>query len=89
MARKQPERGFNFSRDMIADSDKVPALLQEFRSDAWQAYQELPFPTMKDEAWRRTSLSGFDFRRIQLPNGKDRSLCSVRQGWRLIKQHNQ
>ncbi len=71
MARKQPEKGFNFSRDMIADSDKVPALLREFRSDAWQAYQELPFPTMKDEAWRRTSLSGFDFRKIQLPNGKE------------------
>ncbi len=47
MARKQPEKGFNFSRDMIADSDKVPALLREFRSDAWNAYQELPFPTLK------------------------------------------
>jgi len=70
MARKQAEKGFKFSRDMIADSDKVPALLREFRSAAWHAYQELPFPTLKDEAWRRTSLSGFDFKKIQLPNGK-------------------
>ena len=70
MARKQPEKGFNFSLDMIEDSDKVPALLREFRSDAWHAYQELPFPTLKDEAWRRTSLSGLDFKKIQLPNGK-------------------
>jgi len=70
MARKQAEKGFSFSRDMIADSDKVPALLREFRSAAWHAYQELPFPTLKDESWRRTSLSGFDFKKIQLPNGK-------------------
>ncbi|MCK4490899.1 MAG: hypothetical protein KAU23_11585, partial [Anaerolineales bacterium] len=70
MARKQPEKGFNFSLDMIEDSDKVPALLREFRSDAWHAYQELPFPTLKDEAWRRTALSGLDFKKIQLPNGK-------------------
>ena len=70
MARNQAEKGFNFSRDMIADSDKVPALLREFRSAAWHAYQELPFPTLKDEAWRRTSLSGFDFKKIQLPNSK-------------------
>jgi len=70
MARKQPEKGFSFSRDMIADSDQVPAVLREYRADAWQAFQELPFPTLKDEAWRRTSLTGFDFSKIQLPNGK-------------------
>ncbi|NOQ40588.1 MAG: Fe-S cluster assembly protein SufD [Anaerolineales bacterium] len=70
MARKQAEKGFNFSLDMIEDSDQVPALLREFRSDAWHAYQELPFPTLKDEAWRRTSLSGLDFKKIQLPNDK-------------------
>jgi len=70
MARKQPEKGFSFSRDMIADSDQVPAVLREYRADAWQVFQELPFPTLKDEAWRRTSLMGFDFGKIQLPNGK-------------------
>jgi len=70
MARKQPEKGFNFSRDMIADSDQIPAVLRDYRADAWQVFQELPFPTIKDEAWRRTSLTGFDFGKIKLPNGK-------------------
>ena len=70
MARKQPEKGFSFSRDMIADSDQIPAVLRDYRADAWQVFQELPFPTIKDEAWRRTSLTGFDFGKIKLPNGK-------------------
>ncbi|MCJ7717205.1 MAG: Fe-S cluster assembly protein SufD [Anaerolineales bacterium] len=70
MARKQPVKGFNFSRDMITDSDQVPAILREHRADAWQVFKDLPFPTIKDEAWRRTSLSGLDFGRIELPNGK-------------------
>lgn len=70
MARKQPEKRFGFSRDMKVDSDQVPAVLREYRADAWQVFQQLPFPTLKDEAWNRTSLTGFDFNKIQLPNGK-------------------
>ena len=70
MARTQPERGFNFTREMVADSDNIPTILRDFRSDAWRQYQEIPFPTIKDEAWRRTSLRGIDFQKIQLPNGK-------------------
>jgi Fe-S cluster assembly protein SufD len=70
MTRQQSVKGFNFSRDMIADSKEVPAILRDFHSDAWQVYKDLPFPTLKDEAWRRTSLQGFDFGEIKLPNGK-------------------
>ena len=70
MARKQPERGFEFTQDMIDQSENIPAILREFRSKSWQAYQEQSFPTSKDEAWRRTSLSGLDFAGLQLPNGK-------------------
>ncbi len=32
--------------------------LDEKRIQAWNIYKSLPFPTDKDEAWRRTSLSG-------------------------------
>jgi len=70
MARKQPERGFVFTKDMIEQADSIPAILRDFRSKSWQAYQEQSFPTIKDEAWRRTSLSGLDFSVLQLPNGK-------------------
>ena len=35
-----------------------PAWLLELRLAAWQGYQATPMPTLKDEAWRRTDLSG-------------------------------
>jgi len=70
MARKQPEKGFTFTRDMVQDSADMAPVLRKFKSDSWDAYQELPFPTIKDEAWRRTSLNGLDFGSIQLPNGQ-------------------
>lgn len=70
MARKQPEKGFKFTREMVQDSKDLAPVLRKFRSDSWDAYQELPFPSFKDEAWRRTSLNGLDFSSIQLPNGQ-------------------
>ncbi len=66
MARKKQERGFSFTRDMILDSDLTPQVLRKYRSDSWQAYQDLPFPTLQDEAWRRTSLRDFDFESVKL-----------------------
>lgn len=68
MARKQRERGFSFSREMVLDSESIPPVLRNYRSEAWKAYQDLPFPTLKDEAWRRTSLRDFDFGAVQLSN---------------------
>jgi len=70
MARKQPAQGFKFTQEMIPDSKDLAPVLKQYREDAWEAYQELPFPTVKDEAWRRTSLKGLDFGSIQLPNGQ-------------------
>ncbi len=68
MARKQRDRGFSFSREMVLDSESIPPVLRNYRSEAWKAYQDLPFPTLKDEAWRRTSLRDFDFGAVQLSN---------------------
>ena len=70
MARKQQQRGFKFTREMVQDSKEMAPVLRKFKSDSWEAYQELPFPTIKDEAWRRTSLNGLNFGSIQLPNGQ-------------------
>jgi Fe-S cluster assembly protein SufD len=68
MARKQRDRGFSFSREMVLDTKSIPPVLRKYRSEAWKAYQDLPFPTLKDEAWRRTSLRDFDFGAVQLFN---------------------
>lgn len=70
MARKQREKGFKFTREMVQDSKDLAPVLRKFKSDSWEAYQDLPFPTLKDEAWRRTSLNGLDFSSINLPNGQ-------------------
>ena len=70
MARKQPRKGFTFTREMVQDSDDLAPILRKFKSNSWDVYRELPFPTKKDEAWRRTSLNELDFGSIQLPNGQ-------------------
>jgi len=70
MARNKPQKGFSFTREMSQASQDVPAVIKEYRESAWQSYQELPLPSLKDEAWRRTSLTGFDFSSVNLINGK-------------------
>lgn len=49
---------FTFTNDMVprtADED-----LNAYRQSAWEAYQSLPFPTRKDDAWRRTDIRGLE-----------------------------
>lgn len=70
MARKQPQRGFPFTREMMQDLKTLPSVIGDYRKNAWDAYQDLPFPTLKDEAWRRTSLKGIEFGALSLANGK-------------------
>lgn len=41
-----------------------PDWVREFRLLAWQFYEEIPFPTTSDEAWRRTPLRGLDLNRV-------------------------
>ena len=37
-----------------------PAWLAERRREAWAAFAQLPMPSLQDEDWRRTDLSGLD-----------------------------
>ena len=46
-------RGFKFDQEMIKEG---PGILKEYRENAWQTYELLPFPNTEDEAWRRTDL---------------------------------
>lgn len=69
MARKQTLQKLPFTREMMQEKKALPAVLSAYRNTAWEAYQDLPFPTLKDEAWRRTSLRDFDFGGLSLANG--------------------
>ena len=47
---------FNFSREMVAAPDDQR--LRQYHQTAWETYEQLPFPTLLDEAWRRTDIHG-------------------------------
>lgn len=57
--RQTPQNGsFKFSENNI----RIPAgseYLKHYRKNSWTLFNDLSFPTRKDEAWRRTNLSDF------------------------------
>jgi Fe-S cluster assembly protein SufD len=60
---------FTFSRDMIPHyADGNAKFLQEYRLNAWDLYNRLPMPTLKDEPWRRTDLRGLDASIFRIPS---------------------
>lgn len=59
-------RQFSFTETMIPTSP-TPAL-QAQRVKSWQAFQSLPMPSLKDEAWRRTDISTMKSDLFQLPD---------------------
>jgi Fe-S cluster assembly protein SufD len=82
MARKKPELGLNFSKDHVMDAPSVPDLIRSYRSEAWKVYQDTPFPTLNDEAWKRTSLRDFDFGSVKIARGNkfDKTIFSRSSG---------
>ncbi len=58
--------GFDFNHEMI---HPAPGILGDFREKAWQTFENLPYPTTRDEAWRRTDIRGLDGNVV--PPGKD------------------
>lgn len=59
-------KDFSFTADMVR-KDGLSKHLQNFRQEAWDFYQSVPMPTLKDEAWRRTDLSGMPSDKFHLP----------------------
>ncbi len=56
---------FNFSADALPElSDEG---LQQYHTAAWEAYQSLPFPTLRDEPWRRTDIRDLATAQFMLP----------------------
>jgi len=38
----------------------MDARLQNYHDSAWESYESLPFPTLRDEPWRRTDIRGLN-----------------------------
>lgn len=61
----------------ITDKDlpkTVDARIAKYRMEAWKIFEKLPYPSIKDEAWRRTDLRGIDFSRLMLPGHSPKQL---------------
>lgn len=55
----RPDNNFAFTRDMVpglGSDGSAPGFLQEYRQRAWEIFENLPIPTTREEAWRRTDL---------------------------------
>jgi Fe-S cluster assembly protein SufD len=79
---EQAEGGdFSFNRSMIpalSQGWNGPTFLQDYRNRAWEKYQDLPMPTIKDDAWRRTDIHGLSSSTFRLPeDGSLRNLPSA------------
>jgi Fe-S cluster assembly protein SufD len=60
-------RDFPFTAEQIRTA-QVTTGLQDFRRKAWEFYAAQPMPTTRDEAWRRTDISGLQADAFRLPN---------------------
>ncbi len=63
MSETHPVATAALSRDAVAALSRQngePAWLRDRRLDAWEAFLRLPLPSLTDEEWRRTDLSGLD-----------------------------
>jgi Fe-S cluster assembly protein SufD len=60
-------REFTFDRAAVRGLVDAPDFLANYRTRAWEAYQNTPLPTTSDEAWRRTDLKGLEMSSFRLP----------------------
>lgn len=93
-----------FSREAVEALSRQkgePDWMRELRLQAWETYERLPMPTRRDEAWRRTDLSGLRLDRIMpwlAPESSDEAmrhaqalsaeLAGSDQRAGLVVQHN-
>ncbi len=61
-----PVKTFSFHRSMVRVSGLSQGI-QAFRDRAWSLFETLPMPDPKDEAWRRTDISGLQADLFRLP----------------------
>ncbi|MGI8856341.1 MAG: Fe-S cluster assembly protein SufD, partial [Thermomicrobiales bacterium] len=54
--------------EALSAARQEPAWVLQKRLDAWEAYERIPMPTLRDEEWRRTDLKGLKMDTV-LPYG--------------------
>ena len=73
-AQRAAPADFNFTRAMIpASQGEGTQYFREYRNQAWELYQSLPLPNLKDEAWRRTDLGALQAASLSLADSVDQA----------------
>ncbi len=68
-AEPRASEDFTFAREMLPEfSPSASPYFHDYRTRAWELYQTLPMPTIKDEPWRRTDLRALDKGSFHLPS---------------------
>jgi len=57
---------FQFTRDSIPELEDDH--LRNYHQSAWEAYESLPFPSLRDEPWRRTDIRQLNTAAFSLPS---------------------
>ncbi len=60
----------------ISDRNNEPAWLRQARLAAWETFEATPWPTYKEETWRRTRLTGFNLEAYGLPPAEASAVAS-------------
>lgn len=71
-SRRPKQREFSFSQEVIPNlGGNGSGILAQYRSNAWDSFQNLPYPTTRDEPWRRTDLRQLEADTFKLPMGEN------------------
>ena len=62
----------------LAKSGHEPNWLADDRLKAWDRFEKLPMPTLRDEQWRRTDLSALDFAKLTAALHEKTAVCGNR-----------
>jgi Fe-S cluster assembly protein SufD len=73
VSRKQPvsaqeRQDFSFANQSLLQNDGIPEFLRDYHLNAWQVYEDLPFPQVTDEPWRRTDIRKLNAGSFRLPH---------------------
>ncbi|HBF41959.1 MAG TPA: Fe-S cluster assembly protein SufD [Anaerolineaceae bacterium] len=65
VSQEETSREFQFSPQL----EGADSYFEQYRAEAWKNYQGMPFPTVKQEAWRRTDVSKMPVQSFRLEKG--------------------
>ena len=73
-ADSQVGNDFQLKQEMmpvLAENGNIPLFAKEYGMRSWNVFQNLPLPTITDEAWRRTDIKALKAGDLRIPSNID------------------